>query len=421
VSKIVNNQGEACAPGDETVLLSGDAVAYFNNHWVSNAANILGPVDGASALFYDYNDNIRVQLPDELPAGSQVTITWKRRNYGGHSPARMMVYENSNSGNGAHLNDIIYTRVTSFHISSVITLRRDGVNSLWIRNKPGYADFEVDAITYCATSCISEVAYCTPDHASTEYEFINRVKVGSINNWSGDDNGYGDYTNQSTNLSKGRSSSIKLTPGYYGHSYIEYWKIYIDFDQDGEFESHEQVYRGRGRGERRSSIYIPTWARSGETRMRVIMKYGGYGSPCSDGFEGEMEDYTVYLSGDNSFADGEEPASDSKATDDTMKDLDVSVITDRSDAAIIGAVADMKVYPNPTNGPITVALSGFGEQEVEVTITNQLGQVIIRKTLAPGSQELKLDAVSNNLVPGSYLVLANDGKQRLARQLIVVN
>jgi len=178
VSKIVNGQGEACDAGDEVINLSGSADSWYYNNWVSSPNNLLGPVDGNSALFYDYYDQIKVQLPDNLPAGSQVTITWKRRDYGGSRPARMLVYESN--GSGFHLNDILYNQVSAFHINSVITLTEDNVDVLWLRNKRNYADFEIDAITYCATRCISPVEYCTPEHNSTEYEYIDRVRVGDL-------------------------------------------------------------------------------------------------------------------------------------------------------------------------------------------------------------------------------------------------
>ena len=248
----------------------------------------------------------------------------------------------------------------------MVTLERDNVNSLWIRNKSGFADFEVDAITYCATQCIEPIEYCVADNVSTEYEYIRRVKAGGIYNWSGDDNGYGDYTYLSDNLPRGQYSSIRLTPGFYGQSYIEYWTVYIDFDQDGEFESHEQVYRGRGRREKAGHIYVPSWATTGETRMRVVMKYGGYGHPCSDHFEGETEDYTVNI-GAAHWITGNETSTNKSSADKAYDKA--PVVVDRSDALPINkelrakaaAIIVMKVYPNPARGPVKEEIIGIEE------------------------------------------------------------
>ena len=70
--------------------------------------------------------------------------------------------------------------------------------------------------------------------------------------------------------------------------------------------------------------------------MRVIMKYGGYGSPCSDHFEGEMEDYTVNISSGGEFF-AESGSSSGKSNNDsetTTSDdgaADGPIIKDRSD------------------------------------------------------------------------------------------
>ena len=437
VAKVVNGTGEACDPDQESVSISGNATSYFNNHGVSYPNNMLGAIDGQGAQFYSYNDNIRVQLPDYLPAGSEVTITWKRRNYGGFYPARMLVYENRTNGNGSFLNDIFFTQVTNFYISSTITIQQDGVTSLWIRNAPGYADFEVDAISYCATVCISDLEYCTPEHISTEYEYIRRVKLNTINNWTGDDDGYGDYTHLSTTLNAGQGYQIRLRPGFQNASYVEFWRVYIDFDQDGEFEGHEKVYQGRGRFEKVGHVYIPSWARAGETRMRVIMRYGGYAHPCSDGFEGEIEDYTVNINSGNielEWRPGEEEAIANNLEQDlsTLEADEEFVVTDRSDAQPIDTESEppiaavleptMKVYPNPSNGPVTIDLAGFSTGEsVKLIITDQLGAQVLNRSLNNGAgQRYLLYPDDQGMVPGTYLVTATNGEQRITKRLVIL-
>lgn len=431
ISKIVNNEGEPCIPTDDSVRLHGNAIDYFNNHWVAYPAYLLGPVDGSAALFYDYNDNIRVQLPDELPAGSQVTITWKRRDYEDNHPARMMVYENTGNGNGDQLNDIIYTQVSTFYINSVITLVQDDVNSLWIRNKPGYAGFEVDAITYCATACISPIEYCGLGYISTEYEFIDRVKLSTLDNISGNDNGYGDYTNLTIPLNLGQSYDLQLTPGFNEISYNEYWRVYIDFDHNGEFDNNEKVFQGRDRYEIFGSISIPTSASTGITRMRVVMKYGGYAQPCSDGFDGEIEDYTVHIYDSGLYIN--DGSGQNKSSYDIpynpLVDQDwVIVIKDRSDGLNLvnnpllraSGKAHLKVYPNPANGPVKIEVGGFDNLPVSITVTDLFGVERVRKILPKGGKFLTLNEGVKKLESGAYVILATDGKQRVALRLVII-
>jgi PKD repeat protein len=139
------------------------------------------------------------------------------------------------------------------------------------------------------------VTYCTASGNSQNYEYISRVQVGSINNSSGA-SGYTDFTAISTNVSKGGSVSVSLTPGFPGSSYTEYWRIWIDYNKDGDFaDSGETVFSKTGSSTVTGSFTVPTSAITGSTRMRVSMRYGGYASSCGTFTYGEIEDYTVNI------------------------------------------------------------------------------------------------------------------------------
>ncbi|MEZ4887529.1 MAG: GEVED domain-containing protein [Chitinophagales bacterium] len=143
-----------------------------------------------------------------------------------------------------------------------------------------------------------DAAYCSSKGNSTQYEYIKRVSLGDIYNYSGDDHGYGNYTDQSTDLTRGNNYSISLKPGFKGYAYYERWKVWIDFNQDGDFDDYgEEVYQGGSYYEKTGYFNIPNSAATGETRMRVSMKYGYYPSTCQDFGYGEVEDYTVNITG----------------------------------------------------------------------------------------------------------------------------
>jgi PKD repeat protein len=139
------------------------------------------------------------------------------------------------------------------------------------------------------------VTYCTSSGNNQNYEYITRVRVGSIDNSSGA-SGYTDFTSISTNVTKGASVSVYLTPGFVSSSYTEYWRVWIDYNKDGDFDdSGEQVFSGTGSSTVSGSFTVPTSASSGSTRMRVSMRYGGYPSSCGTFTYGEVEDYTVNI------------------------------------------------------------------------------------------------------------------------------
>ncbi|MEE9438418.1 MAG: GEVED domain-containing protein, partial [Saprospiraceae bacterium] len=139
-------------------------------------------------------------------------------------------------------------------------------------------------------------SYCSSKGSSTQYEFIQSVNIDNIDNDSGNNNGYSDFTSIHTNLTPGMSYDIVLTPGFSGSAYSEYWKIWIDYNVDGDFsDSGEEVFTANGNGVLNGSVLIPANTSLGSKRMRVSMKYNSNSSSCGDFDFGEVEDYTVVI------------------------------------------------------------------------------------------------------------------------------
>ncbi len=138
--------------------------------------------------------------------------------------------------------------------------------------------------------------YCQASGQSTQYEWIDQIKLGTINNLSGNDNGYGDYTAMSTDLEIGRSTGIELKPGFANGKYREYWRVWIDLNQDGDFDdAGEKLVQVKSKNKVKTFLTIPATANSGLTQMRIAMRYNGWAGPCQQFPLGEVEDYTVNL------------------------------------------------------------------------------------------------------------------------------
>ncbi|WP_083476273.1 GEVED domain-containing protein [Lacinutrix mariniflava] len=147
------------------------------------------------------------------------------------------------------------------------------------------------------TPCTTGPQYCASQGNSVNDEYISRVQLGSINNVSGAQL-YSDFTSISTNLTKGASSTITITPTWTGTTYSEGYAVWIDYNKDGDFtDSGEQVFsKAASSGTTASgSFTVPTGASSGDTRMRVSMKYNGVPTSCETFGYGEVEDYTVNI------------------------------------------------------------------------------------------------------------------------------
>jgi len=128
---------------------------------------------------------------------------------------------------------------------------------------------------------------------------LNRIEgfqFGAIDNISGDDGGYADYTNFSTDVIPGDVYPVNCIIGLNG-TWTEFFRIWIDFDQNGELDEDELVFDPGGSSESQSgTITIPTDAINGSTLMRVAMKYNSTSTPCEEAFSfGEVEDYCVNI------------------------------------------------------------------------------------------------------------------------------
>ena len=144
--------------------------------------------------------------------------------------------------------------------------------------------------------CESTSVYCPAMGESTQYEWIDKVKVNDNQNVSGDDGGYADYTSVNFSLEKGNNNLITLNPGFSGNNYYEYWTVYIDLNQDGDFYDAGELVFARVSGYGFTDVLpIPTSAVLGTTQMRVMMSYNGWAYPCDTFQNGEVEDYTVTI------------------------------------------------------------------------------------------------------------------------------
>jgi len=142
------------------------------------------------------------------------------------------------------------------------------------------------------------VTYCASKGSNSSEEYINKVVLGSISNLSGNNGGYGNYTSLSTNLTRGASYTITITPRWPGSVYSEAYNVWIDYNKDGDFvDAGEQVYSRAATTSATitGTFIIPSTATVGSTRMRVTLKYNGNATSCETFSYGEVEDYTVNI------------------------------------------------------------------------------------------------------------------------------
>lgn len=145
--------------------------------------------------------------------------------------------------------------------------------------------------------------YCIARATNVTDEWIESISIGDFNSTTGNDDGYGDYTGTTIYLARSVSIPLTLTPGYGNFPTNEYFKIWIDYDQDGTFdEASELVYdAGDVVTEAVSGNFtVPSNTMTGNTRMRISMRWMEAGESCGVIDFGEIEDYCVSILEGNS-------------------------------------------------------------------------------------------------------------------------
>ncbi len=141
--------------------------------------------------------------------------------------------------------------------------------------------------------------YCNARSSNfNSFEQINRVQYGSIDNRSQrSPGGYSNYTGLLTSVNKGSSQTITVTLA--GGAASTWGWVYVDWNQDGDFNDAGEFYElGSGAGPTYSAtISVPAGAYGGYTTMRVRIGWSGTPSACGTASYGETEDYTIKVNG----------------------------------------------------------------------------------------------------------------------------
>ncbi|MFC5195749.1 M14 family zinc carboxypeptidase [Bizionia hallyeonensis] len=179
--------------------------------------------------------------------------------------------------------------------------------------------YEFQVKSYCGSNSTAyseseqftttNITYCNAQGDDVSEEYIGNVNINGVdNNTVGSTaSGYSDFTTSAifSNLdivTNATGNTISVTKHWTGSAFDEAVTVWIDFNQNGTFETAERIFRSNS-----STITpvsgtfdIPSNAVLGNTRMRVLMKYyGGTGSnandPCETFNYGEVEDYTINI------------------------------------------------------------------------------------------------------------------------------
>ncbi|WP_442264813.1 S8 family serine peptidase [Tenacibaculum sp. ZS6-P6] len=251
-------------------------------------------------------------------------------------------------------------------------------------------------VTFTTLSDNPTPTYCTSSGSRTQYEWIDKVAIGGINNVTGAGSGYSDFTDQVGTLVRGTTNSIVISAGFSGSSYTEFWGVWIDFNRNGTFEDSERVTSGSSSSSgdlTDSTVIVPADAVLGNTRMRVSMKYNSNQTACENFGDGEVEDYTINI---------------------VASSTSSNLFTTFSDADELGNEDAMSVvaYPNPARDFVEVKLNTKGDALNSYKIVNTIGQVVQKGELTNGRINV------SKLNSGMYILEVNYGPKIYNTKLV---
>ncbi len=162
---------------------------------------------------------------------------------------------------------------------------------------------EVSEDIVISTSCdqCTELNYCSFSTKSNDQEWISAVSIDQDTfKTTTSPSGYINYAGAKEYTLKIDSVyNISLTPEFQGTAFSEYFYVYIDYDQNGQWSDNERIfYTPNGVRETVSGQFVvPRNSKTGYTRMRVMMSYDSLSGGCDQPkFEyGEVEDYCVNI------------------------------------------------------------------------------------------------------------------------------
>jgi hypothetical protein len=241
------------------------------------------------------------------------------------------------------------------------------------------------ATTGCG-ACVDNL-YCdaVPEDASDEW--IESIAIGDLQNTSGSDDGYGNFTGTAVQMEIGATYPVSLTPGFSFFQYNENWAVYLDADHDGSFAIDELIFTaGPSNTTVTGNVTIPTDALIGVTRLRVMMKYD---DPVNDACEsadfGETEDYCVEL----------------------LTPLTVDAL----------ARPQVIAFPSPADRVLFIDLNGHTTGDADVQVMDESGRVVMQRRMNAGRVTVPVSELAN----GMYIYRLSTGTEELARGRFVVS
>jgi hypothetical protein len=250
------------------------------------------------------------------------------------------------------------------------------------------------SVRFVTTGCggCTDFEYCSSLGGTSGTEWIDAVSFGGQYHHSGLNEGNPLFPGAGFAASPGQMVPVRVQPGFQHIAYPEYIRIWIDLNQDGHFSPEAELLVDTmllpGHDSLATQLLIPADAVPGNTRMRVSLKWAGFGSmrpqPCEPHIHfGEVEDYCVDIR--------EQPLTSSTGHQESAREF-------------------LRVWPNPFGAFLKLEINSHAP-DAEVQLLGVDGRQILQRTLRLKPGQAVSIPVQSSLPSGWYLLRANVGTQ----------
>lgn len=247
------------------------------------------------------------------------------------------------------------------------------------------------------TTSSAPVTYCASKGNSVYYEWIDYFKLGTLTNTTAANVGYGDFTSMTPpSLGRGTTQTVYFSAGFQSTAYTEYFKVYIDYNKDGDFTDAGELvasYSSSSSGTLSKTFTVPTTAALGTTRLRIVMSDNSSTTSCGTYSYGETEDYTVNIT-------------TSSSSPIYLTAIDVEPEHQSPDY--------LNIYPIPANEFINIQVNNNELINAKATIYSVRGQKVAEYPIISNNQEINI----SELPAGSYNLKFFDGQKEFIRNFI---
>jgi hypothetical protein len=318
----------------------------------------------------------------------------------------------------AEFNSIIVSEniTTNSYTAASLSLSTTYYWRVKAKNSCGEGDFSSVSsfTTQNCTRCSSQ--------GTTEFQTSStRVVFNTIDNTSGKPSGYSNYTNISTTIERDASYVLSVQVNTDG-PWTTGTMVWIDWNQNCDFDDAGEEYNLGATNNQNDgltsqsplSILIPSNASVGQTTMRVSTQYNAYPTSCLQGFDGEVEDYTLNIISPNSIS---WTGAVNTSWNNTLNWSTGAVPTTLDAVVIDGTFNNEPLISSSTNALVQSVTVGSGntltiDETSSLTVSGDFtnsGSVTLNSTADDFSSLIVTGTASGDITYNRYVNAYNDG------------